>query len=253
MYIKTEGIVLREVEINEADKLLDILTTDHGLVTAKARGVRRSRSELRSACQLLAYSEFTFFEYRDRLTIQEAVPIEQFRQLRDELELFGLGSYFAQTASAVAQEDAPNPELLQLICNALYAISKLRKPQPLVKAAYELRLTRLAGFEPELEACCVCGSPEPTRFDLTLGQVFCADCHPAGMEGIRFPVSPSMLQAMRYICWCEPKRLFSFRLDEDSMRNLSSLTEAYLMTQLEHSFPTLDFYKSLLQYGDYHD
>ena len=41
MYFKTEGIVLREVEINEADKLLDILTADRGLVTAKARGVRQ--------------------------------------------------------------------------------------------------------------------------------------------------------------------------------------------------------------------
>ena len=253
MYFKTEGIVLREVEINEADKLLDILTADRGLVTAKARGVRRSRSELKSACQLLAYSDFTIFEYRDKLTVQEAEPIEQFRQLRDELELFALGSYFAQAVSAVAQEDAPNPELLQLICNALYALSRLKKPQLLVKAAFELRLTRLAGFEPELEACCVCGAPEPTRFDLSLGQVFCADCHPGGAEGIRFPLSGSMLQAMRYICWCDPKRLFSFRLDDDTLRELSALTEGYLMTQLEHSFSTLDFYKSLLQYGDYHD
>ena len=63
MFIKTAGLVLREVEINEADKLLDILTRDHGLVTAKARGVRRSRSPIKSACQLLAYSELNLFEY----------------------------------------------------------------------------------------------------------------------------------------------------------------------------------------------
>ena len=140
MFIKTAGLVLREVEINEADKLLDILTRDHGLVTAKARGVRRSRSPIKSACQLLAYSELNLFEYRDKLTVQEAEPIEQFRELRDELELFALGSYLAQTVSLVAQEDAPNPELLSLILNALYALAKLRKPQTLVKAAYELRL-----------------------------------------------------------------------------------------------------------------
>ena len=51
----------------------------------------------------------------------------------------------------------------------------------------------------------------------------------------------------------EPLYLCSFRLEEDSLRELSALTEGYLMTQLEHSFSTLDFYKSLLQYGDYHD
>lgn len=250
MYIKTAGLVLREVEINEADKLIDILTRDRGLVTAKARGVRRSRSPIKSACQLLAYSEFNLFEYREKLTVQEAEPIEQFRELRDELELFALGSYLAQTVSVVAQEDAPNPELVSLILNALYALAKLRKPQLLVKAAYELRLARLAGFEPELEACPVCGAQTQDRFDLSLGAAVCADCHPEGNAGIRMPITPTVLDAMRYICWCDGKKLFSFRLDEEQLKMLSSVTEAYLMTQLEHSFSTLDFYKSLLQYGE---
>lgn len=249
MFIKTAGLVLREVEINEADKLLDILTRDHGLVTAKARGVRRSRSPIKSACQLLAYSELNLFEYRDKLTVQEAEPIEQFRELRDELELFALGSYLAQTVSLVAQEDAPNPELLSLILNALYALAKLRKPQTLVKAAYELRLACLAGFEPELEACPICGSASPDRFDLSHGAAVCAGCHPDD-AGLRLPITPGVLDAMRYICWCDGKKLFSFRLEGENLKTLSSVTEAYLMMQLEHSFSTLDFYKSLLQYGD---
>jgi DNA repair protein RecO (recombination protein O) len=185
--------------------------------------------------------------------VNEASVIEGFPGLRGEIERLALGSYFAECLETFAVEEQPDPALLQLGLNALYALSeKLGEPEK-IKAAFELRLMRLAGFEPELEACCVCGAPEPTRFDLSLGQVFCADCHPGGAEGIRFPLSGSMLQAMRYICWCDPKRLFSFRLDDDTLRELSALTEGYLMTQLEHSFSTLDFYKSLLQYGDYHD
>ena len=70
MFIKTEGIVLRETEINDADKLLDILSRDRGLLTVKARGVRRGSSPLKSACQLLALSEFTLQEYKGRLTVQ---------------------------------------------------------------------------------------------------------------------------------------------------------------------------------------
>ena len=42
-----------------------------------------------------------------------------------------------------------------------------------------------------------------------------------------------------------PKRLFSFRLGADGQECLSGLTEGYLATQLEHGFPTLDFYHSL--------
>ena len=59
------------------------------------------------------------------------------------------------------------------------------------------------------------------------------------------PVTPALLEAMRFICFCEPKKLFSFRLGQDSLEKLSGLTEAYLLTQLEQGFSTLDFYKSL--------
>ena len=243
MFIKTEGVVLREVEYNDADKLLDILTRDRGMMTVRARGVRRRTSDLKSACQLLAYSEFTLFENRGRFTINEAASIEQFRQLREDIELLALGSYFAQAVSVVAQEDAPNPELLSLLLNSLYALGKLQKPQLLVKAAFELRLACLAGFAPELSACVVCGSASPDRFDLSSGSVQCAGCRTDG--GIRMPIDSPVLLAMRYIVWCEPRKLFSFRLGEEALERLSGVTEAYLMTQLEHSFSTLEFYKSL--------
>ena len=59
------------------------------------------------------------------------------------------------------------------------------------------------------------------------------------------PVTPGLLEAMRYICLCDPRKLFSFQLGMDNQKQLSSLTEAYLTTQLERGFSTLDFYKSL--------
>ncbi len=245
MHLNTEGIVLREVEYSDADKLLDLLTKDRGLITVKARGVRRGSSTLKSACQLLAYSEFTLFEYKDRFTVNEAQPIEQFRELREDIELLSLGSYFAQASAMVAQEDAPNPQLLSLLLNALFALSRLKKPQMLVKAAFELRLACLAGFAPDLSGCAVCGNPEPDRFLLSQGELHCSDCAGESTEGIRLPVSPAVLGAMRYIVWCEAKKLYAFRLEGDALRSLNGITESYLMTQLEHSFSTLDFYKSL--------
>ena len=58
-------------------------------------------------------------------------------------------------------------------------------------------------------------------------------------------MTPAVLEAMRYICLCDPKRIFSFQLGEEKLAQLANLTEAYLLTQLERGFSTLDFYKSL--------
>ena len=187
MYWKTEGVVLRETDYKEHDRLLTVLTRDHGPVTMKARGVRGRRSTLKAACQLLAYSEFTVSEQRGYLTITEAVTKEQFPALRQDIELLSLASYFAQVSETIAQEDCPNPELLSLLLNCLYALGPLHKPQPVVKAVFELRAICLAGYLPELSGCFVCGNPMPDRFDLVHGVLQCSGCGPG--QGTLVPLS----------------------------------------------------------------
>ena len=66
------------------------------------------------------------------------------------------------------------------------------------------------------------------------------------MTGIRMPVTPGVLDAMRYITTCDIKSLFSFTIGKQNLEYLSALSEGYLSTQLERGFSALDFYKSLL-------
>ena len=244
MFLKTDGLVVRQVNYKDNDQILTVLTKEHGLMTLKARGVRSRSSRLKGACQLLAYSEFTVFENRGFHTIDEANGIQMFPELRTDIELLSLASYFAQVAEVLSQEDMPNPELLSLTLNALYALCRRLCTPELVKAAFELRAACLGGYTPELSGCAVCGDPEPDRFDVRGGILCCASCS-AG-EGLRLPVSPGSLAAMRYLVSCDAKRLFSFRLEGRAVKELCDLAETYLQTQLERGFYTLDFYKSLL-------
>ena len=246
MYMTIQGIVLRVTDYNDRDALLTLLTTRHGKLTVKAKGLRRKNSPLVAPCQLLAYGEFTIFEYRGQYTINEAHSIELFTPLRRDLTKLSLGTYFAQAAEVLSQEDYPSPELQSLLLNCLFALSRLDLPESLIKAVFELRSACLSGYTPDLFGCHICGSQTPDRFDLSAGQLECSTCRNPESHGIRMPVTPSVLEAMRYICLCDPKRLFSFQTGEETLQQLSSLAEAYLTTQLERGFSTLDFYKSLL-------
>lgn len=246
MYLTIQAIVLRVTDYNDRDALLTVLSRNHGKLTIKARGLRRKNSPLIAPCQLLAFGEFTLFEYRGMYTINEAHSIELFTPLRRDLTKLSLGTYFAQAAEVISQEDLPNPELQSLLLNSLYALSKLDLPEPLVKSVFELRAACLAGYTPDLYGCHICGSQSPDRFDLTAGQLECRGCRDGESNGIRMPVTPGILEAMRYISLCDPKKLFSFQIGEETLEQLSALTEAYLSTQLERGFSALDFYKSLL-------
>ena len=245
MYLKTEGLVLRVSPFQEADAMLSVLTRGHGLLSVRARGLRRAKSPLKGACQLLAYSEFTLFENRGFYTVNEASALEMFLPLRDDLERLTLAQYFAQVAEVLSQEDAPESGILPLTLNAIYALTKLNLPQRQIKAVFELRCACLAGYTPELTGCHVCGSQTPDRLDISHGCLECRGCRDTASAGIRMPVNPDVLEAMRYICLCGPRRLFSFRIGEENLSVLSHITESYLITQLEQGFSTLDFYKSL--------
>ena len=246
MYLNIQAIVLRVTDYNDRDALLTVLSRNHGKLTLKARGLRRKNSPLIAPCQLLAFGEFTIFEYRGQYTINEAHSIELFTALRRDLTKLSLGTYFAQVAEVISQEDLPNPELQSLLLNSLFALSKLNLPEPMVKSVFELRSACLAGYTPDLYGCPICGSQTPERFELAAGQLECKNCRSAESRGIRMPVTAGLLEAMRYICLCDPKKLFSFSLGAETAEQLSALTEGYLSTQLERGFSALDFYKSLL-------
>jgi DNA repair protein RecO (recombination protein O) len=245
MYLTIRGLVLRVIPYNDTDALLTVLSHKQAKLTVKARGLRRKNSPLTAPCQLLAFGEFTLFEYKNQYTINEAHSIELFQNLRRDLTKLSLGTYFAQVSDVLSQEDLPNPELQSLLLNCLFALSKLNEPEEKVKAVFELRAASLAGYMPDLFGCHVCGCQNPDRFDISEGMLECTKCRAVG-GGIRMPVTASVLEAMRYICYCDPKKLFAFQVGRDTLERLADVSEAYLTTQLERGFSTLDFYKSLL-------
>lgn len=245
MYLNTKALVLRVNDYNDRDALLTLLTKQYGKITAKARGLRRKNSPLTAACQLLALSEFTLFEYRGMYTVNEARSVELFTPLRKNLEKLSLGTYFAQVSEVISQTDVPNGELLSLTLNCLYALSETTLSLPQIKAVFELRVACIAGYAPDLYECHCNSGIQPDFFDLSGGVLLCNRCMNQNV-GIRHPITAGTLDAMRYIISCDSKKLLQFALGNENLQQLSFISEAYLVTQLERGFSTLDFYKSLL-------
>lgn len=249
MYIKTTGLVLRETAYKESSRILTVLTSTEGKLTVSARGAKRKGSKTAASVQLLAYSDMTLFSERGHYTLTEARSIELFEGLREDVERLSLGAYFAELLENLSDEDMPNPEMLSLGLNALFALSEGRHDMELIKAAFELRLMCIAGFEPLIGSCPVCGRAdiEHPVFNLMGGIVHCSTCASQG-EGRSVRLGAGTLDAMRHIVSVDVKRLYSFSVGDATKKQLCHVCEEYLLAQLGTSFRTLDFYHSLVKY-----
>ena len=246
MFHTTQALVLREVRYKEADRILTLLTAADGKLTAKARGALRKSSRTGAATQQLTYAEMTLFGNRGKWTVNEASVLEPFSGLREDIERFALGSYFAECLEAFSTEDQPDAALLQLGLNSLYALSHDLADPRLIKAAFELRLMCMAGYAPDLEGCAVCGKTEVQEPHLCLesGSICCRDCRKASM-GPTERLDEGALAALRYVVKAPPKQMLSFRLEGKSLDMFSAAAERYLLTQAERGFSALDYWKKL--------
>ena len=112
-YIVLRGVVLRETETKEADKILTLLTAERGKISVIARGVRRKSCRYAACAQPLVWSEWTLYQKGDWYYANEGSTVELFNGLRNDLDAMALGFYFAELTEAVTSEETPGMYVLQ--------------------------------------------------------------------------------------------------------------------------------------------
>ncbi len=213
-------------------------------MTLSAHGALSKKSRIAASTQQLTFSEFTVFEKNGRFSVREGIVKESFSGLRSDVEKFALGSYFAEFLELFAGESQPEPELMQLGLNCLYALSEGLADPEKVKTAFELRLSAVEGYAPLAMRCPLCGREEilDPVFQPGEGQVVCRECR---KSGVILPLDRNGLDAMRYILSAAPKRILAFSLPEESRKKLSAVSEAWILRCADKTPASLSFYHSL--------
>lgn len=272
--IITDAVILRQYDYGENDRILTVLTPEHGLMTVGAKGVRNFCSKNSSAVQLFCYSELELLHFTHKNTLRTAYLKNSFSDLGNTVPGYALACYAADVALHFCTEENDETEPFRLLLNYFYAVSKNEKPLWLLKAAFELKLCTVCGFLPELGACACCGRPTTDvaspdkaflvgskyRFSLMESGLICRDCYekactlpadytvrsdtPLPRDYTR-AVSFAAVNAARFVASAPLPRFVSFRLDERDAPDFSELCEQYLLFHAERGFDTLKYYKSL--------
>jgi DNA repair protein RecO (recombination protein O) len=173
---KEQGIVLGSVKLDEADKIVTILTQGSGKVRAVAKGIRRTQSRFGARLEPFTHVNLMLYRGRNLDTVTQADILQPFRAVREDFALFSAGEAMLESVDKVAEEHERNVRLFLLLLQGLRALETRPADAAAVAESFLLRLLNLSGFAPSLRACAVCGRTEVPRFSFGQGGAVCEDC-----------------------------------------------------------------------------
>jgi len=148
--IVTEGIILSRTDYGEADRILTLLTPDHGKLRLMAKGVRRVKSKLAGGIELFSVSTITFVKGRgDISTLVSARLVKHYSHIVEDLDRTMLGYELIKQLNK-ATEDHPEPAYFALLQEAFEALDNSSIPSELVQFWFAAQLLRLGGHTPNL-------------------------------------------------------------------------------------------------------
>ncbi len=178
---RDEGVVLRTHKLGEADRIVTLLTRQHGKVRAVAKGVRRTASKFGSRLEPFMVADLQLYEGRSLDVITQAESLGAYGALiADDYASYTAASAMVETADRLTESEASLQQYLLLV-GALRSLSRHEHEPTLTLDSYLLRALSLAGWAPSFLDCARCGAPGPhSALVVQLGGVVCDDCAPQG-------------------------------------------------------------------------
>lgn len=246
MQITTEALVLKVTDIGDNDRLITLYSSEYGVISAFASGAKKLKNKYHAGTSFLCYSSFILENVKDSYRVRDASLIRCYFKLGCDIVNISLQQYFCDVVSFLSTTGEGDNEILKLIIKCCNYINENKMNLNLIKAIFELRILSLSGYMPDLTGCNNCKNPDENKlfFDMQGGVLFCNTCNSL----ITNPVflGATILSAMRHIVYSNFDKIFSFTIPEESAIRLTKITERYLTIQTEHSFKTLEFYKSII-------
>lgn len=236
--IKVKGIVLKEVQYNDNDKILTVFTDELGKVSCMAKGAKKTNSSLLAPCQFLVYSEFVLYKGTSFYHINSAEIIDTFYNLRIDYDKLDMAYNITKVLMQTICEAEEAKEALSLFLNTMYVIENKDIPAKFVEAIFKLKLISLLGYMPNIVTCKKCDKQVINKEDKEYfysfadNNVICSACYEEEMKNAvdshkvsYVKLSQAVYFACVYVITSTTKKVFNFNLDNTCIDEFSKYVD----------------------------
>lgn len=235
-----EGIVLSEVNYSESSKILNILTSTHGLIGVMSKGSRNIKSKLRGVSRKLIYGTFNLYYKEDGLSNLISVDlISSFPKTMMDLERISYSSFILDLALQVVRQN--NDEVIFSLVK--YTLLKIEEGKNLLVLTniLELKLLEFLGVKPELDECSLCGSKKNIVSLSSSDHGFvCRECFTN-----QRPSDEDVIKMIRLYYYVDIKNINKLEIKENTMKEINTFIDEYYERYTGLYIKSKDFIKQI--------
>ena len=220
---QTHALILRAVDVGESDRIVHLLVPEHGRVTARASGARRSTKRFSGTLDLFNHLRVSLHRRRGAPIgrLEQAVLVHHYAPLRSDPARFALACYLLELLDRLAPEGGARRDMQRLFRFALDSFEAIsaHRPDIALRTVLELRALDALGVRPELRRCVGCArelTDERVGFHVADGGPVCGTCA-VRRSGV-LPVHLGTLRALERALALEVAQLDRLILNEGTIR-----------------------------------
>ena len=232
---RDEAVVLRTHKLGEADRIVTLLTRQHGKVRAVAKGVRRTASKFGARLEPFMVADVQLYEGRSLDIITQAESLGSYGALiTADYPSYTAASVMVETADKLTESEGSLQQYLLLV-GALRSLSRREHGAGLTLDSYLLRALSMAGWAPSFQDCARCGTVgDHSAVVVQLGGIVCDDCAPPGSPRLAVE-AVALLSALLTGDWEHAKAT-----PERTQAQATGVVAAYTQFHLERGLRSLE-------------
>lgn len=232
--LKTEAIVLRARNYNEADQILTLFTQKAGKISAIVKGVKKPKSRLRGGVQVFSHTNLDLYLGANLATVTGAETINTFSLLREDLTRMSYAAYISELIDSFTPPEERDEEIFRLALMGQYLLS-IGEPW-LVARALETKILVQTGYQPQLESCVQCGLglniiKGSYRFAPLLGGLICPQCNDSKQRDT-MDVSGEAIGLLKRLQDIELSKINRLRISQQGKKEIEKLLDLQIINSL---------------------
>ena len=176
---RVEGVVLKQRDWGEADRIITVFTRENGKMRMIAKGARKIQSRKAGHVEPFTHIVVQLDKTKDLPIINQVETVEPFFTIRDSLPAMTLGMFVLELVDRFTREEEGEDEpLFALLCETLRRLETI-EDKWLAVSYFQLRLLDCLGYRPSFFQCASCQKPIQAvdqYFSPDAGGVLCPDC-----------------------------------------------------------------------------